>query len=152
MSARLPAMLGLPKSQRGPAALGLSLMGDVRFALSLEAGVRLRVAVGSVNGPVEVPFAQDLPENFAAIAQLDLPKSALDFAVTTLKNCGNPCKIAGLDFGPLITGWSGKVVGVVEARRPDEPGPAVSLKDVLTRPRAALVAGFRGDGAFRVAS
>ena len=134
-------------------AMTLALLGDFRFALGVDPGIRFRAAAGPEGNPVEMePHPPGPPDGIAALLSLAIPPAL------TGKALGDG--LARLMKRPLeesirtvVSTWTGEAIAAVMVDESAKPAPLVLDLAILDRLDWNAVLGFRdGETAGRAAA
>ena len=125
----------------------LALLGDLRWAVRLDHGVRTRVALGATGTPLQAP-ADPVPAPpgtaFVLTAAVPPALAQAGLATSLLMLCGAPCQAAtqgGPDPSAALASWTGQA-GVALLANPEAPR-APLLPDLRMLARLKLVAATR---------
>jgi hypothetical protein len=131
--------LGLPGSSAGMVG---TMLGDLRFAVSLSGGVTLRAAVGAVADPFTSTLSGEPPEDAAlrlSVHAGDLPAPWIRQALSLLFG-------ARSEMPGRLAGWDGRLLLTLHALKAERVTPLLSPRGLLGMAVDAL-AGFRSEAA-----
>lgn len=132
---RLGRALGLPV----PRGVAGAMLGDLRFAVSLEGGLVVRAAIGSGGDP----FASTLAGGPPAGEALRVAVDAATLPAPWLAEALSRVRAGRLDLARLLARWDGRGVATVPATTADRVVPLLST-EALAGLSVDIVAGFRG--------
>lgn len=137
---------GLTGTARTMAA---ATLGNARFAVRFDRGVRARVALGVEGTPLS-PEAPDprLPEGTAFLASVAVPSAftgdALGTGLVNACRIACPSRMVVSDDYLAATGaaWNGRAGVAILAGRPAGPSPLLPIEDLIARLGIVVAAGF----------
>jgi hypothetical protein len=132
---RLGGLLGLPV----PRGMAGAMLGDLRFVASLEGGLAVRAAIGSLGDPFASTLAGGPPGGEA----LRLAVDAATLPAPWLAEALSRIRVGRLDLARLLARWDGRGVATVPAAPADRVVPLLS-PEALAGLSVDVVAGFRG--------
>lgn len=136
---RLGRMLGIPLPTSGMAG---AMLGDLRLALSLDGGVMVRAAIGSVGEPM----SSGLADAFGTGDALQLSVHAGSLPAPWLREGVARLFGGGTDLARRVSGWDGRLLATVPADRAEPVLPLLRPGNLAGLP-IGILAGFRNEAA-----
>ncbi len=147
---RGPAILAFAKREFGLSLPGgaagvvaRAALGDLRVAMSLDGGIRVRALLGPTGDPLSPPGDPALPAA-GVLARADLDLSALPdpLAKAVRESCGEPCRMAGPgEAAALLRAWDNRATLALVASRDPLAGPVTGVRAFLRRAALVVAAG-----------